>query len=77
LLYLASGLTYVVPWLIGQGGEVVDAASHVWRVRDVRETTVVIMLFTMFFTLILAMLRLATGNLHSGSDRDQGRNLVK
>jgi uncharacterized membrane protein len=70
LLYLASGLTYVIPWLIGQSGEVVDAANHVWRVRDVRETTVAIMLFTMFFTSMLAMLRLATGNLHSGSDSD-------
>ena len=60
LLYLGSGLSHVTPWLIGQGGEVVDAASHVWRVGDLRETTVVILLFTMFFTSMLAALRLAT-----------------
>jgi len=59
LLYLASGLTHVTPWLIGQSGEVVDAAGHLWRIHDLRETTVVTMLFTMFFTAMLAALRLA------------------
>jgi len=59
LLYLGSGLTHVTPWIIGQSGEVADAASHVWRVEDLRETTVVILLFTMFFTSMLAGLRLA------------------
>jgi uncharacterized membrane protein len=60
LLYLGSGLTHVTPWVIGQSGEVTDAASHVWRVADLRETTVVILLFTMVFTSMLAGLRLAT-----------------
>jgi putative membrane protein len=60
LLYLCSGLTHVTPWLIGQSGEVADAASHIWRVEDLRETTVVMLLFTMCFTSMLAGLRLAT-----------------
>ncbi len=60
LLYLGSGLTHVTPWLIGQTGEVVDAAGQVWRIHDLRETAVVTMLFTMFFTSMLAALRLAT-----------------
>jgi putative membrane protein len=60
LLYLASGFTHVTPWLIGHSGEVTDAASHVWRVGDLRETAVVIMLFTMVFTSMLAALRLVT-----------------
>ncbi len=60
LLYLGSGLTHVTPWLIGQSGEVADAANHVWRVGDLRETTVVILLFTMVFTSMLAALRLVT-----------------
>jgi uncharacterized membrane protein len=59
LLYLGSGLTHVTPFLIGQSGEAVDAANHVWRVADLRETTVVILLFTMVFTSMLATLRLA------------------
>jgi len=60
LLYLCSGLTHVTPWIIGQSGEVIDAASHVWRVEDLRGTTVVMLLFTMCFTSLLAGLRLAT-----------------
>jgi putative membrane protein len=60
LLYLCSGLTHVIPWVIGQSGEVTDAANHVWRVADLRETTVVTLLFTMVFTSMLAWLRLAT-----------------
>ena len=62
LLYLASGLTHVTPWLIGQSGDVVDVAGQVWRIHDLRETAVVTMLFTMFFTSMLAALRLATDN---------------
>ena len=60
LLYLGSGLTHVTPFLIGQSGEVADAANHVWRIGDLREATVVILLFTMVFTSMLAALRLAT-----------------
>jgi uncharacterized membrane protein len=49
-LYLSSGLTHLTPWLIGQSGEVVDAAGHLWRVSDLRGATVVTMLCTMFAT---------------------------
>ena len=59
LLYLCSGLTHVTPWIIGQSGEVADAAGHVWRIGDLREATVVMLLFTMVFTSMLAGLRLA------------------
>lgn len=64
LLYASSGLTHLTPWLMGQSGEVADATGHVWRIQDLRETTVAVMLFTMFFTSMLAALRLA---------RDEGR----
>ncbi|MGB9118189.1 carotenoid biosynthesis protein [Bradyrhizobium sp.] len=60
LLYLGSGLTHVTPFVMDQSGEVADAANHVWRIGDLRETTVVILLFTMVFTSMLAALRLAT-----------------
>ena len=60
LLYLGSGLTHLTPWLIGRSGEAIDAAGHVWRIHDLREATVVAMLFTMFFTAMMAALRLAT-----------------
>jgi hypothetical protein len=60
--YLSSGLTHLTPWLIGQGGEVVDAAGHVWHVDDLRATTVLTLLFTMFATSMLAALRLASAS---------------
>ncbi|SHN83253.1 carotenoid biosynthesis protein [Bradyrhizobium erythrophlei] len=56
--YLSSGLTHVTPWLIGQSGEVVDAAGQLWRVSDLRGATVVSMVCTMFATSMLAALRL-------------------
>ena len=59
VLYLSSGLTHLTPWLIGQSGEVIDTAGHLWRVGDLRAAIVVTMLFTMFFTSVLATLRLA------------------
>ncbi len=57
-LYLSSGLTHLTPWLIGQSGEVMDAAGHLWRIADLRATTVLTMLLTMVFTSLLAVLRL-------------------
>jgi uncharacterized membrane protein len=59
LFYGVSGLTHLTPWLMGQSGEVADATGHLWRIQYLRETAVAVMLFTMFFTSMLAMLRLA------------------
>jgi len=39
LFYASSGLTQLTPWLMGQNGEVADAAGHIWRIRDLRDTT--------------------------------------
>jgi len=47
---------------MGQAGEAIDAEGHSWRVHDIRETTVVILLLTMFFTALLAALRLYRHN---------------
>jgi uncharacterized membrane protein len=66
LLYLAVALSYAVPYLIGRDGDVVDATGHGWRTQDLRETTMVVMLFTMLFTSTLALLRWAArGRLRS------------
>jgi uncharacterized membrane protein len=59
LFYLSMGLTHMVPWAWGQSGEVVDAAGKVWQIQGLRAMTVVTMLFTMFFSAVLAALRLA------------------
>lgn len=58
LFYAGAGLTHLTPWLMGQTGEVADASGHVWRIHELRESTVAVMLFTMFFTSLLASLRL-------------------
>jgi hypothetical protein len=60
LFYLCAGLTYLTPWLSGQSGEAADGAGHIWRIGDLRATTVMVMLLTMCFTSLLAALRLAT-----------------
>ena len=59
LVYLAVALGYAVPYLSGGDGEIVDVAGHAWHAQDLRETTMVVMLFTMLFTAALALLRWA------------------
>lgn len=60
LFYLCSGLTHLTPWLAGQSGEAADGAGHLWRIQDLRATTVIVMLLTMVVTSVLAGWRLAT-----------------
>ena len=62
LLYLAVALSNAVPYLIGRDGEVIDASGHAWRTQDLREATMVVMLFTMLFTSVLALARWAARN---------------
>jgi len=59
LFYVGAGLTYIVPWLMNEIGDAADGSGHVWRIRDIREATVLIFLFTMAFTSLLAALRLS------------------
>src|SRR5262249_39152179 len=58
LFYVGAGLTHIVPWIMGQTGEAVDARGYSWQVHDIREATVAILLLTMVFTALLAALRL-------------------
>ena len=58
LFYVSAGLTHIIAWLLGSSGEVTDGGGHAWRIADIREGTVAIMLFTMLFTAMLATLRL-------------------
>jgi uncharacterized membrane protein len=58
ILYVAPGLTHIVPWLTQQPRAVADAAGHVWQANDIRSTTVVTMALTMAFTATLALMRL-------------------
>ncbi|MDA9474843.1 hypothetical protein XI03_10090 [Bradyrhizobium sp. CCBAU 65884] len=58
LFYVCAGLTHLAPWIMGDTGEAVDAIGSVWQVRDIRESTVAILLLSMVFTALLAGLRL-------------------
>jgi uncharacterized membrane protein len=58
LFYLGAGLTHIVPWIMGQTGEAVDARGYSWQIHDIREATVAILLLTMVFTTLLAALHL-------------------
>ncbi len=58
LFYVCGGITHVVPWMLGQSGDIADAAGQSWRLQDIRGATVVIMVFTMLFTSLLALIRL-------------------
>jgi len=58
LFYVSAGLTHIVPWAIGQSGEVADATGKAWQIHDLRETTVAVMLFTMLFSAMLAVVHL-------------------
>jgi uncharacterized membrane protein len=62
LFYVCSGLTQIVPWMMGQTGDVTDAAGHIWKIAELREATVGILMFTMLFTALLSALRLAKGS---------------
>ena len=62
LFYISLGVTHIVPWAMGLSGEVADPAGKTWQIHDVRETTVAIMLFTMFFSAMLAVLHLVKEN---------------
>jgi putative membrane protein len=59
LFYLSGGLTQIVPWMMGQSGEVTDPAGHIWKIAELREATIATMMFTMLFTALLSALRLA------------------
>ena len=49
----------MTPLLLQRNGEITDAAGHLWRIPDLYATIALVMFFTMAFTSLLAVLRLA------------------
>lgn len=71
VFYAAAGLAHLVPVLFQTKGTVTDATGHVWSVADIREMSAVIMVFTMFFSSLLAAIKLAqTAQVRITSDDD-------
>jgi putative membrane protein len=59
LVYLAAGLCHLPP-LLAADARLVDAGGRAWSAADLRETAVIVMLFTMAPSSILALLRLTS-----------------
>jgi putative membrane protein len=59
LLYLAAGLCHLPP-LLAPDASLIDAGGRTWSAADLRETAVIVMIFTMAPTSILALMRLAS-----------------
>jgi uncharacterized membrane protein len=59
LLYLGAGL-YHLPPLLASDARLLDAGGRAWSAADLRETAVIVMIFTMVPTSILALVRLAS-----------------
>lgn len=71
LFYLCAGLAYVTPLLLQRNGEITDATGHLWRIPDLHATIALVMFFTMAFTSMLAILRLARDDPSSQLNRSQ------
>lgn len=71
LFYLCAGLAYVTPLVLQRNGEIADAAGRLWRIPDLHATIALVMIFTMAFTSMLAVLRLARDDPPSQLNRSQ------
>lgn len=58
LFYLVIGLGYLMNFITDKGGTVADATGYVWSVHAIRESAVVVCLYTMCFVSVLALFRL-------------------
>jgi uncharacterized membrane protein len=58
LIYGITALGYIVTYLLIANRTVVDATGHSWTVSNIYETSVTVMLFTMFFATYLAVIAL-------------------
>jgi uncharacterized membrane protein len=56
LLYFSAAISLIAPYFTDPSINVEVAGTH-WNARDLHETTVVVALFTMIFTSVLALLR--------------------
>jgi putative membrane protein len=59
LFYLTAGLTYLTPCLIAQGGQVTDAAGHIWQIDAIHLTSAAIMLLTIGLTSAVAAVKVS------------------
>ena len=58
LYYLTIAAGFVVNFLTSRGGNITDNRGVVWNVRDIRESAVVVAIYTMVFVSVLALLKI-------------------
>jgi len=58
LIYLAMGLSQILPFLLSGTEQVVDPGGAAWSARDIHETAVIVMTFSMLPSGVLALLKL-------------------
>ncbi|OGG14297.1 hypothetical protein A2773_06515 [Candidatus Gottesmanbacteria bacterium RIFCSPHIGHO2_01_FULL_39_10] len=58
LFYLTIAAGFVVNFLTSRGGNITDNRGVVWNVRDIRESAVVVAIYTMVFVSVLALLKI-------------------
>lgn len=58
LFYLVIGLGFIASYLVETSGIVVDVTGTAWNRLDIRETSVIVSLFTMCFVSLLALIKL-------------------
>lgn len=56
LIYLWTGVVFIVYYLINPNTQVTDAIGHVWQTIDIRETSAIIAIYTMIFISLLSLL---------------------
>ncbi len=58
LLYAATGISFVLMYLVANPGQVADVTGHIWDKRAIYETAAIASLFTMVFVAFLAFAKL-------------------
>ena len=55
LVYMSTGVGFVIDHLVSVNTQVTDAVGHVWQTRDIYETSAISAIYTMIFVSILAL----------------------
>jgi len=58
LIYMGTGVRFVLVYLLGANMQVTDAVGHVWQTGDIYETSAIVAIYTMIFVAILALVTL-------------------
>ncbi len=58
LVYMWTGVRFVLVYLLSANMQITDAVGHAWQTSDIYETSAIIAIYTMIFVAILALVTL-------------------